>query len=190
VEITGRVYKPRRPRESPLYRLVEQHLEDLLRVWPGRFVRQHGPLRPVAERVLREFLKCALLEQGFAQLWCSKCRRSVVVAFSCRGRSFCPSCELPSGIVAAGGVAAREPLGALLEAVEDELRGDGVLEGLRVLRLAEGARLHDLLRRRGVRGEGAAGDERRRGERTAILFRCRAPIMFPPGMFSKPTASA
>jgi hypothetical protein len=32
VEITCRVYKPRRPRESPLYRLVEQHLEELLRV--------------------------------------------------------------------------------------------------------------------------------------------------------------
>jgi hypothetical protein len=72
---------------------VEQHLEELLRVWPERFGRQHGPLRPVVERVLREFLKCGLLEHGFGRLWCSKCRRSVLVAFSCRGRSFCPSCE-------------------------------------------------------------------------------------------------
>jgi hypothetical protein len=45
------------------------------------------------ERVLREFLRCGLLEHGFARLWCSECRRSVLVAFSCRGRSFCPSCE-------------------------------------------------------------------------------------------------
>jgi hypothetical protein len=72
VEISCRVYKPRRPRESPLFRLVEQHLEELLRVWPARFVRQHGPLRPVVERVLREFLKCGLLEHGFARLWCSE----------------------------------------------------------------------------------------------------------------------
>jgi len=93
VEITCRVYRPRRPRESPLFRLVEQHLEELLRVWPTRFHRQHGPLRPVVERVLREFLKCGLLEHGFARLWCSQCRRSVLVGFSCRGRSFCPSCE-------------------------------------------------------------------------------------------------
>jgi hypothetical protein len=93
VEISWGVYKPRRPRESPLYRLVEQHLEELLRIWPTRFLRQHGPLRPVVERVLREFLKCGLLEHGFARLWCSQCRRSVLVAFSCRGRSFCPSCE-------------------------------------------------------------------------------------------------
>jgi hypothetical protein len=45
------------------------------------------------ERVLREFLRCGLLEHGFARLWCAECRRSVLVAFSCRGRSFCPSCE-------------------------------------------------------------------------------------------------
>jgi hypothetical protein len=66
------------------------NLKELLRVWPTRFVRQHGPLRPVVERVLREFLKCGLLEHGFARLWCSEWRRSVLVAFSCRGRSFCP----------------------------------------------------------------------------------------------------
>jgi hypothetical protein len=93
VEISCRIYKPRRPRESPLYGLVEQRLAELLRVWPTRFVRQHGALRPVVERVLREFLKCGLLEHGFARLWCSQCRSSVLVAFSCRGRSFCPSCE-------------------------------------------------------------------------------------------------
>jgi hypothetical protein len=76
-----------------LFQLVERHLEELLRVWPSRFARQHGPLRAVVERVLREFLRCGLLEHGFARLWCSQCRRSVLVAFSCRGRSFCPSCE-------------------------------------------------------------------------------------------------
>jgi hypothetical protein len=46
-----RVYKPRRPRESPLYRLVERHLEELLRVWPERFARRHGPLRAAVERL-------------------------------------------------------------------------------------------------------------------------------------------
>jgi hypothetical protein len=50
-------------------------------------------LRPVVERVLRELLRCGLLEHGFARLWCAQCRGSVLVAFSCRGRSFCPSCE-------------------------------------------------------------------------------------------------
>jgi len=30
VEISCRVYRPRKPRESPLYQLVERHLEQLL----------------------------------------------------------------------------------------------------------------------------------------------------------------
>jgi hypothetical protein len=93
VEITCRVYKPRRPRESPLFRLVEQHLEELLRVWPQRFARTHGPLRPVVERVMRQFLTCGLAERGFARAWCSTCRTSYLIPYSCRGRSFCPSCE-------------------------------------------------------------------------------------------------
>ena len=77
-------------RRSPLFRLVEGHLDELLRVWPERFARQHGPVRAVVERVLTEFLRCGLLEGGFARLCCGECRRSVLVAFSCRGRSFCP----------------------------------------------------------------------------------------------------
>ena len=62
-------------------------------VWPQRFARTHGPLRPVVERVLRGFMRCGLVEHGFARLWCSACRTSVLCPFSCRGRNFCPSCE-------------------------------------------------------------------------------------------------
>jgi len=60
-------------------------------VWPTRFARQHGPLRPVVERVLRGFLTCGVVSHGFARLWCPTCRTSVLCPFSCRGRSFCPS---------------------------------------------------------------------------------------------------
>jgi hypothetical protein len=77
----------------PLFRLVEPHLEEFLRVYPERFAKQHGPLRPVVERVRRGFLTCGLVEHGFARLWCGTCRTSVLCPFSCRGRSFCPSCE-------------------------------------------------------------------------------------------------
>jgi len=64
VEICARVYRPRRPRESPLFRLVSQHIDRFLRVYPERFAKRHGPLRPVVERVLREFLTCGLPEHG------------------------------------------------------------------------------------------------------------------------------
>jgi hypothetical protein len=93
VEICARVYRPRRAREFPLFRLVEQHLEEFLRVYPQRFAKPHGPLRPAVERVLRRVLTCGLVEHGFARLWWPACRTSVLCPFSCRGRSFCPSCE-------------------------------------------------------------------------------------------------
>jgi hypothetical protein len=72
---------------------VSQHIDELLRVWPERFERTHGPLRPVVERVLRDFLTCGLPEHGFARCWCPTCRLSYLVPFSCRVRSSCPSCE-------------------------------------------------------------------------------------------------
>ncbi|HEY2942842.1 MAG TPA: hypothetical protein VGN09_10470, partial [Vicinamibacteria bacterium] len=68
MEICERVYRPRRARESRLFRLVEQHLEEFLRVHPERFAKTHGPLRPVVERVLRAFMRCGLVEHGFARL--------------------------------------------------------------------------------------------------------------------------
>ncbi len=41
--------------------MVEQHLEEFLRVYEERFVKVHGPLRPVVERVLRAFLHVVVL---------------------------------------------------------------------------------------------------------------------------------
>ncbi len=66
MEIVCRVYRPRTSRDSPLFQLVERHLDELMRVWSKRFARQRGPMRAVVERVLREFLRCGLLEHGFA----------------------------------------------------------------------------------------------------------------------------
>ena len=62
-------------------------------MYQERFAKAHGPLRSVVERVLRGFMRCGLVEHGFARLWCGTCRTSVLCPFSCRGRSFCPSCE-------------------------------------------------------------------------------------------------
>lgn len=64
MEICARVYKPRRPRDSPLFRLVSQHIEDFLAAYDERFAPRHGPSRPVVERTLRDFLTCGLAEHG------------------------------------------------------------------------------------------------------------------------------
>jgi len=44
------------------------------------------------ERELRAFLRCGILEYGFARVRCDDCARDRLVAFSCKRRGFCPSC--------------------------------------------------------------------------------------------------
>jgi hypothetical protein len=41
---------------------------------------------------LQDYLGCGLLQRGFALVTCKGCQERHLVAFSCRSRSFCPSC--------------------------------------------------------------------------------------------------
>jgi len=79
VEICTRIYRSRKPKESPVFRLVSQHIEAFLRVYPEPFAKEHGPLRPVVERVLRGFIACGDPAHGFARAWCSACRTSYLI---------------------------------------------------------------------------------------------------------------
>lgn len=88
-----RPYTPRRPEDSPLYRVLADHFERLEHVHEERFERTHGPLRPAARRAAARFLDCGLLEHGFARVRCEACRAEFLVAFRCKGRQFCPSCH-------------------------------------------------------------------------------------------------
>jgi Transposase zinc-binding domain len=45
-----------------------------------------------ARKELEAYLDCGLLCRGFARLRCEDCAESRLVAFSCKGRGFCPSC--------------------------------------------------------------------------------------------------
>ena len=38
------------------------------------------------------FLECGILAHGFLRLRCGDCGHDKLVAFSCKGRGFCPSC--------------------------------------------------------------------------------------------------
>ena len=44
------------------------------------------------ERELRGYLACGIPAHGFTWLQCESCKKNLVVAFSCKGRGFCPSC--------------------------------------------------------------------------------------------------
>jgi len=43
--------------------------------------------------MVRKYLECGDLEQGFARVRCPDCHHEYLLAFSCRGRWFCPSCH-------------------------------------------------------------------------------------------------
>ena len=72
-----------------MYGVLREHLATFLaRTEEGggaglpRFVR----------RELRRYLDCGILAFGFARVHCSSCGKDELVAFSCKGRGFCPSC--------------------------------------------------------------------------------------------------
>jgi len=61
---TASVYRPRRPLESPLYRLVGQHFDALTAVHEERFQSQHGRRRGSAQHAVEKFLDCGVLGQS------------------------------------------------------------------------------------------------------------------------------
>jgi hypothetical protein len=87
------VYRPREPRASPLYRLIERYYPEFERVYDERYERRFGRWRPVIGQVCRRFLRCGDLHFGFARVRCTGCRHEMFVPFSCRQRCVCPSCH-------------------------------------------------------------------------------------------------
>jgi len=83
-------YRPRRARDSPLYRLAETHHETFKQVYDERFAGRYGSWRAEIERSLFAFLDCGVDERGFARVRCDACRRGFREALSCQTRSFCP----------------------------------------------------------------------------------------------------
>ena len=92
-------YRPRRARDSPLYRLAEAHYETFKQVYDERFAARYGPWRAVVERTLFAFLDCGIEERGFARVRCDACRREFRVALSCKRRGFCPSCHAKRAVL-------------------------------------------------------------------------------------------
>jgi hypothetical protein len=45
------------------------------------------------ERDFAQYLECGVLAHGFARVRCESCKDELLVAFSCKGRGVCPSCN-------------------------------------------------------------------------------------------------
>ena len=85
----SRRYQRRRLEKTPLYKIVSECLEGWL---ADRSAREH-PVADSIEEEFRRYLTCGLLCFGFARALCTRCPQRFVVAFSCKRRGVCPSCN-------------------------------------------------------------------------------------------------
>jgi len=85
-------YRPRRPEETPLYRLLASRFDEFKCSCEDRFERRYGPWRALWDEVVPKYIDCGIYECGFARIRCPSCRQELLVAFSCKTR-LCPSCE-------------------------------------------------------------------------------------------------
>ena len=126
----------------------------------------------LVRKELEEYLECGLLCRGFAQLKCEGCSERRLVAFSCKGRGFCPSCM------------GRRMAQTAANLIEEVLPKVGLRQWVLTLpypirhRLAYNAKLlgevtraflRTVLALRSARGH-ACGRRRRHGSRSAIAL--------------------
>ena len=88
-------YRPRDPESTPFFQCLEDYLGRVQGELPifSMPPPEYGPLRSVVEKTVQRFLECGLLRHGFARLKCAQCPHQAVLAFSCKTRCFCPSCQ-------------------------------------------------------------------------------------------------
>ncbi len=86
-------YKPRNPRKTSLWRILDNHFDTFLSIYEDRFEERYGYLRPVVAKTVGRYLRCGIFDYGFARVRCPDCGEEYLLAFSCKCRSFCPSCQ-------------------------------------------------------------------------------------------------
>ena len=90
VEPGTRCYQRRRPEQTLWYRTVQSHFETWLALSSGEY--NDSPPAHV-ESAFRRYLECGILAHGFARAHCDECGHDFLIAFSCKGRGVCPSCN-------------------------------------------------------------------------------------------------
>jgi len=88
-------YRPRDPRASDLWRLLDEQFDSFQQVYDERYQEKYGYWRPIVEQSVAAFLKCGDLQEGFARVRCPDCKHEMIVAFSCKQR------RKPGGCLAA-----------------------------------------------------------------------------------------
>jgi hypothetical protein len=82
------MYFPRNPQKSDLHQIIRENYRQVF------FNKEiNGSTLPFhLEREFKKYLTCGNLSYGMARFHCSLCQKDKLVAFSCKGRTLCPSC--------------------------------------------------------------------------------------------------
>jgi hypothetical protein len=81
-------YKARNPKKTDLHKIIrENYLETF-------FEKENlGANLPFhLKREFDKYLTCGVMAYGFARFHCNHCQKDKLVAYSCKGRTICPSC--------------------------------------------------------------------------------------------------
>lgn len=87
--LTASVYRPRRPRASPLWQIIHHGWDDFQSDYKQCYRKKHGPLRSDAIEVVEKFYGCGDLAQVFTRLHCKDCGHEKLLASTCKVRSHC-----------------------------------------------------------------------------------------------------
>lgn len=87
------IYRRKKPQDTSLWKLLNGHFIEFEEAYDELSQKKYGFYRPVISHVVNKYLQCGDLHQGFARIKCPDCQHEYILAFSCRGRWFCPSCH-------------------------------------------------------------------------------------------------
>lgn len=94
-------YRARDPRRAVLNRIVLDNLPEFklwLREPPDRKPRPH----PAAITAMEKYVECGDMRFGAVRYLCPDCGHDIFVAFSCKQRGLCPSCDAKRSAVITG----------------------------------------------------------------------------------------
>ena len=77
MENACRVYRPRDPRKTALWGLLDTLYERVKGSWEERFERQYGFWRGLVDEAVARYLDCGVWDNGFARVRCRKRSRSL-----------------------------------------------------------------------------------------------------------------
>ncbi|HYH95520.1 transposase zinc-binding domain-containing protein [Hyalangium sp.] len=80
---------------NPSFQIIDVDADAQLEHDPGNLspvLLWRRELLPL-ERDFARYLECGVLAHGFARVRCESCKDELLVAFSCKGRGVCPSCN-------------------------------------------------------------------------------------------------